>query len=76
MFGVEDERLGEAVGVAIHLVPDSTLDQAGLTEHLQPRLAKFKIPDHVFFMDAPLPQNANGKFLKRQLREQLAPSAD
>ena len=71
VFGVEDERLGEAVGVAIHLVPDSTLDQAGLTEHLQPLLVKFKIPEHVWFMDAPLPQNANGKFLKRQLRETL-----
>ncbi|MEM9467186.1 MAG: class I adenylate-forming enzyme family protein [Actinomycetota bacterium] len=74
VFGVEDERLGEAVGVAIHLVPESSLDQDALTAHLQPLLAKFKIPEHVWFMDDPLPQNANGKFLKRQLREQLAPS--
>ena len=71
VFGVEDERLGEAVGVAIHLVPESTLDQAGLTAHLEPLLAKFKIPEHVWFLDEPLPQNANGKFLKRQLRESL-----
>ena len=34
-------------------------------------LAKFKIPEHVWFLDEPLPQNANGKFLKRQLRGQL-----
>ena len=71
VFGVEDERLGEAVGVAIHLVPEATLDQAGLTAHLEPLLAKFKIPEHVWFLDEPLPQNANGKFLKRQLRESL-----
>ena len=71
VFGVEDERLGEAVGVAIHLVSESTLDQAELTAHLEPRLAKFKIPEHVWFLDEPLPQNANGKFLKRQLRESL-----
>jgi acyl-CoA synthetase (AMP-forming)/AMP-acid ligase II len=74
VFGVEDERLGEAVGVAIHLAPGSSLDQAGLAAHLEPRLAKFKIPEHVWFLDDPLPQNANGKFLKRQLRETLAPS--
>ena len=43
MFGVEDERLGEAVGVAIHLVSESTLDQAELTAHLEPRLAKLSL---------------------------------
>ena len=71
VFGVEDERLGEAVGVAIHLVSESTLDQAGLTAHLEPLLAKFKTPEHAWSRKEPLPQNANGKFLKRQLRESL-----
>ena len=71
VFGVPDDRLGEAVGVAIHLVPDAGLDHDGLRAHLEPVLAKFKIPEHVWFLDEPLPQNANGKFLKRQLRETL-----
>ena len=75
-FGVPDERLGETVGVAIHLVPGSSLDQEGLNAHLEPLLAKFKIPERVWFLDHPLPQNANGKFVKRELRETLAPSAD
>ena len=75
-FGVPDERLGETVGVAIHLVQGSSLDQDGLNAHLEPLLAKFKIPERVWFLDHPLPQNANGKFLKRELRETLAPSAD
>jgi long-chain acyl-CoA synthetase len=71
VFGVPDDRLGEAVGVAIHLKGGAALDQAGLTEFLAPMMAKYKIPEHVWFMDDPLPQNANGKFLKRQLRDTL-----
>ncbi|MEZ5165515.1 MAG: AMP-binding protein [Acidimicrobiales bacterium] len=64
VFGVPDDRLGEAVGVAIHLVDGTTLTADELHEHLDPLLAKFKIPEHVWFRDEPLPQNANGKFLK------------
>jgi long-chain acyl-CoA synthetase len=73
VFGVPDDRLGEAVGVAIFLREGTTLTEEELAVHLEPRLAKFKIPAHVWFRDGPLPQNANGKFLKRELREELAP---
>ena len=73
VFGVPDDRLGETVGVAIHLVEGSTLTEEELAAHLEPRLAKFKIPEHVWFRDEPLPQNANGKYLKRALRDELAP---
>jgi steroid-24-oyl-CoA synthetase len=76
VFGVPDERLGEAVGVAIFLVEGTTLSEEELSAHLEPKLAKFKIPEHVWFRDEPLPQNANGKFLKRELRETLAPDVD
>ncbi len=31
-------------------------------------LADYKVPDFVTFLDAPLPRNANGKVLKRELR--------
>jgi long-chain acyl-CoA synthetase len=34
-------------------------------------MAKHKSPRYVWFMHEALPRNANGKFLKRQLREQL-----
>ena len=74
VFGVPDERLGETVGVAIYLAEGATLDEAGLAAHLAPLIAKFKRPEHVWFVDEPIPQNANGKFVKRQLREQLLAS--
>lgn len=72
VFGVPDDRLGEIVGTAIVLVPGHTLDQDTLTEFLGEKLAKFKIPERVWILDEPLPRNASGKFLKRELRESLA----
>ena len=71
VFGVPDDRLGEAVGAAIYLTEGAELDESELAAHLAPLIARFKQPDHVWFVDEPLPQNANGKFVKRQLREQL-----
>ena len=71
VFGVPDDRLGEIVGVAIVLSPGASLDDAGLREFLAPTLAKSKIPERMWFLGEPLPRNANGKFLKRELRESL-----
>ncbi len=34
-------------------------------------LAKFKIPERVWFLNESLPRNANGKFVKRDLKESL-----
>ena len=38
---------------------------------LADRIAKHKIPATIWFRDEPLPRNANGKFLKRELRAEL-----
>ena len=73
VFGLPDERLGEEVAAAVVLVAGAQLDQAGLIAHLDGRLARFKHPRHVWFLDEALPRNANGKFLKRELRKRLAP---
>ncbi len=73
VFGVPDERLGEEVAAAVVLVPGAELGEAGLAAHLEGRLARFKHPRHVWFLDEPLPRNANGKFLKRDLRDRFAP---
>lgn len=71
VFGVPDDRLGELVGVAIVRVPGSTLDDDGLRLFLADKMSKFKIPERVWFLDEALPRNANGKFVKRELRDTL-----
>lgn len=71
VFGVPDDRLGEIVGVAVVRAPGSTLDEDALKEFLADRMARFKIPERVWFLDEALPRNANGKFLKRELRDTL-----
>jgi acyl-CoA synthetase (AMP-forming)/AMP-acid ligase II len=35
------------------------------------RLADYKVPETFTLMDEPLPRNANGKLLKRALRERI-----
>jgi len=38
-------------------------------------ISAHKIPRYIWFMDEALPRNANGKFLKRELKEKLDPAA-
>ena len=71
VFGIPDDRLGEDVAAAVVLREGRSLTQDELAAFLADRIAKFKIPATVWFRDEPLPQNANGKFLKRELRDQL-----
>ncbi len=73
MFGVPDDRLGEIVGVAVVRSPGSTLTEDELVTFLADKLAKFKIPERIWFLDESLPRNASGKFLKRELRDTLIP---
>ncbi len=72
VFGVPDERLGEEVAAAVFLRPGHRVDAAGLREHCAAIMAKHKIPRYLWIVDEPLPRNASGKFLRRQLRETLA----
>lgn len=74
VFGVPDDRLGEEVGAAVVLAgKPGRLSADELRTFLAARLAKFKIPRYIWFLDEALPRNANGKFLKRELRERLDP---
>jgi long-chain acyl-CoA synthetase len=74
VFGVADERLGEEVGVAIFPRPGAEIDADTLRGFCRERISSHKVPRYVWFMSEPLPQNANGKFLKRQLRDSLNPA--
>jgi len=70
IIGVPSERWGE-VGMAIIVrKPEQHLAEGDVIQHCLARLAKFKVPQSVAFVDA-LPRNATGKVLKRELRVQF-----
>ena len=71
VFGVADERLGEEVAAAVVVREGQIVDAAALREHCAVIMARHKIPRYLWLLRAPLPRNANGKFLKRELRETL-----
>ena len=71
-IGLPDERWIEAVSAVV--VPKSDAETENLCEDLQEhtraKLASFKRPKHIFFVDD-LPRNAAGKILKRELRKEF-----
>ena len=71
VFGVEDERLGEEVAAAIYLKQRGSADVEILRSYLREKLSSYKIPRYIWLVDAPLPRNANGKFVKREVRDLL-----
>ncbi len=71
VFGVPDDRLGEEVAAAIVLRANRMVSADALRDHCGATLAAHKLPRYFWFLIEPLPRNANGKFLKRQLRETL-----
>ena len=63
--------LGERVHAFVH-APGTAHDDAALRAHCAARLADYKVPETITWCEAPLPRNANGKLIKRALRERLA----
>lgn len=62
--------LGERVHAFVH-APGQPQDDAALLAHCAARLADYKVPESLTWSENPLPRNANGKLLKRLLREQV-----
>ena len=68
VFGLPDERLGE-IPAAVYLVKEGReVDPDDLKEFLAERLAKFKIPQHLWEVDEALPRLGTEKIDKRALR--------
>jgi acyl-CoA synthetase (AMP-forming)/AMP-acid ligase II len=67
VFGVPDEKWQEAVKAAVVLKPGMTATEDEIIEFCKERLASYKKPQSVDFMDN-LPKNAQGKILRREMR--------
>ncbi|ARR53263.1 hypothetical protein HY78_07315 [Rhizorhabdus wittichii DC-6] len=68
VFGLPHPVLGEEPYAMVFLRANSDASDPALRAHAGERLAKFKIPVEIRPSAAPLPRNANGKILKRELR--------
>ncbi|MGH6986713.1 MAG: fatty acid--CoA ligase [Caulobacteraceae bacterium] len=67
VFGVPDERWGEAVKAAVILRSGFPAEPSALLEFARTRIAGYKVPKSIDFV-SDLPRNASGKVLKRELR--------
>lgn len=64
--------LGERVAAFVHLRREAAPD--ALRAHVAALLADYKVPETIRVEPDPLPRNANGKLLKRALRDRLTAS--
>jgi len=67
VIGVPDDRLGQRVHAVLQLEPGSQTTSDELIRFCGERLARFKIPSTIEFVDE-LPREAHGKLKKRLLR--------
>lgn len=68
VIGVPDDRWGEAVKACVVRKPGVEASEAEIIDFLRARIAHYKCPRSVDFMEA-IPRNPTGKILKRVLRE-------
>ena len=68
LYGVPDRVFGEVPRAAVVLRPGKSAEEEEIRAFCAGRLADYKVPTKVRFL-AELPKNANGKILKRALRE-------
>jgi fatty-acyl-CoA synthase len=69
VIGIPHPKWQEVGRALVVVKPGHRLGQAEVLEFCQDKLAKYKIPKSIIFVDA-LPRTAAGKVLKRELREE------
>ena len=69
IIGIPDIEWGERVRALVVKKPGAEVSMQDVVEHCRPRMAGFKRPEDVIFVDE-LPRNPMGKVLKRVLREE------
>lgn len=71
VFGVPDERWGEEVCAWVRLKPGCQLDAEGLRQWCRERMAHYKVPRFVEFVDG-FPMTVTGKVQKHVMRQAMS----
>ena len=66
VIGVDDDRFGQALVAHVVGKPGEEPDSEEIRAHVRERLASFKVPREVVFLDR-LPRNETGKVVKRHI---------
>ncbi len=69
-FGYEDKMLGENIASAIIIKSGETCSENDVLEYAQEKLAKFKIPKKIFFVEE-IPKGATGKLQRNVLAKKF-----
>lgn len=67
-IGVPDEAQGEQLGVVLVPKPGESIAEDDIRAYAAEHLARFKVPHYVWVQLEPLPRNASGKVLKKDLK--------
>jgi fatty-acyl-CoA synthase len=68
VVGVPDAKYGEVVGAFVRRSAGSDITESDVQEHARARMARYKAPKYVFFVDE-FPLTASGKIQKYKLRD-------
>ena len=68
VFGIPDERWGEAVHAVVVPRDGIPVTDAELVEHCRAAIAGYKVPKRIDLQAEPLPKSGAGKILKREMR--------
>lgn len=68
VIGVPDERMGEELCAFIKICPNSTITADTLKAYCKGKIAHFKIPKYIKFVDD-FPKTTSGKIQKFKLKE-------
>jgi acyl-CoA synthetase (AMP-forming)/AMP-acid ligase II len=71
VFGIPERVLGEVVAAVVRVRPGALLDEDAVRAHARARLPAHKAPVAIEIVREPLPRNAAGKVLKRDLRARM-----
>ena len=68
VFGIPDERFGEAVVAWVKLREGVSFDADGIRDYCNDQIAYYKVPKHIFIVDE-FPMTVTGKIQKFVMRE-------